>query len=271
MNTLFTLRGLGHRGRLLAHQISLERPPRPAHAKAGIELTVVDLDDPRIEVSLLASSVSAQDHIHRRIALVLLPNVVDLRCAPAALTAVREQYDAWIPILPYEVTNPCQSEAFCFRQGHLPSLRTVFWRLSRMVQHEGMVKFVESDFEELWQGGVTLWSFQVSASGVSRAELAAQLLEASAAEPLFWNEVSTRWMMQICTSSASHAELRMEEVVTLTERLSEDPYNLTGIRWANLYDDDIEDRMLVDVLAIGEPLACPSFEVPGLIDAYRMS
>lgn len=270
MNTLFTLRGLGHRGRMLAHQLSLERPPRPAHAKAGIELTVVDLDDPRIEVALLASTVTASDSIQRRVALVLLPNAVDLRRAPPALIAVREQYDAWIPVLPYEVTHPCQAEEFGFRKGYLPSLRTIFWRLTRMVQHEGMVKFVDSDYEELWSGGVTLWSFQVTASGSNRAELAAQLLEASAAEPLFWNDSSERWMMQICTSSAEGLELNMDEVVSLTEPFSQEPYNLTGIRWANLYDDDLEDRMLIDVLAIGHPLE-RSEAVPALCDAHRMS
>ena len=73
----------------------------------------------------------------------------------------------------------------------------IFWRLSRMVQHQGMVKFMESDFEEFWTGGTTLWSFQVTASGDNRAEVAQQLLDAAAAEPIFWNANSSRWMMQL--------------------------------------------------------------------------
>ena len=255
---------------MLVHQLSLERPPRPAHAPPGIELTVVDLEDTRIEVALLASTVQPNEHIQRRVALVLLPRAVDLLNAPPAIHAVREQFDAWIPILPYEVTNPHQSAEFGFRSGYLPSLRTTFWRLTRMVQHEGMVKFIESDFEEFWTGGATLWSFQVSASGTQRAELAVQLLEAAAAEPLFWNGYSERWMMQICTSSAAEHELNMEEIIAVTEPFSQEPYNLRGIRWANIYDDDLDDRMLIDVLAIGEPLT-EATPPPALTEAHRLS
>ncbi len=271
MNTLFTLRGLGHRGRMLVHQLSLERPPRPAHALPGIELTVIDLADPRIEVTLLASTLEAAQHIQRRIALVLLPHAVDLLEAPSALYAVREQFDAWIPVLPFEVTHPTQAaEEFGFRRGYLPALRTIFWRLTRMVQHEGMVKFMASDFEEFWTGGATLWSFQVSACGATRAELAVQLLEAAAAEPMFWNGRSERWMMQICTSSAAEHELNMDEIITVTEPFSHEPYNLRGIRWANIYDDDLDDRMLIDVLAIGEPLA-DEVSLPALTAAHTLS
>ena len=205
MNTLFTLRGLGHRGRMLAHQLSLERPPRPAHAQPGIEFTIIDLDDPRIEVSILASTIVAQSSIVRRVALVLVPNAFDLRRPPAAIMAIREQYDAWIPVLPYEVVHPHQIYEVGFRKGYLPALRTIFWRLVRMIQHQGIVKFSNDDFEEFWAGGATLWSFQVSASGSNRADLAGQLLEASAAEPMFWNAVSHKWMLQICTSSEAPA------------------------------------------------------------------
>ena len=270
MNTLFTLRGLGHRGRMLVHQLSLERPPRPAHALPGIELTVIDLEDPRIEVTLLASTLEADEHIQRRVALVLMPKAISLLDAPSGIHAVREQYDAWVPVLPYEITHPHQGAEFGFRRGYLPSLRTIFWRLTRMVQHEGMVKFMESDFEEFWSGGATLWSFQVAASGPQRAELAVQLLESAAAEPLYWNGYSERWMMQICTSSKAEFELNMDEIVTVTEPFSKEPYNLQGIRWANIYDDDLEDRMLIDVLAIGDPLEVP-VPLPALTAAHRLS
>ena len=270
MNTLFTLRGLGHRGRMLAHQLSLERPPRPAHAQPGIEFTIVDLDDPRIEVAILASTIAAQASIVRRVALVLASNAFDLRKPPAAILAIREQYDAWIPVLPYEVIHPHQLHEVGIRRGHLPSLRTIFWRLVRMTQHQGIVKFNASDFEEFWSGGATLWSFQVSASGTNRAELAAQLLEAAATEPLFWNAVSHRWMLQICTSSERGLEATMDEIVTVTERFRDEPFSLEGIRWANVYDDDLEDRMVIDVLAIGEPLPDKA-EVPVLADVHRMS
>ena len=270
MNTLFTLRGLGHRGRVLSHQLSLERPPRPAHALPGIELTVVDLADPRIEIALLASTVEAAEHIQKRVALVLLPNAVDLLNAPSALHAVREQFDAWIPVLPFEVMQPQQLSEFGFRSGHLASLRTIFWRLTRMVQCQGMVKFMESDFEEFWQGGATLWSFEVSASGVARAELAAaQLLEA-AMEPLLYNGTSERWMMQICTSSDAEHELRMDEIIAVTEPFSHEPFNLQGIRWANIYDDDMADRMVIDVLAVGEPIVVEE-PMAALTDAHRLS
>ncbi len=270
MNTLFTLRGLGHRGRMLAHQLSLERPPRPAHALPGIEFTIIDLDDPRVEVAMLASTISARPNILKRIALVLVPNAFDLRTPPGGIFAIREQYDAWIPVLPYEVVHPHQVHEEGIRKGYLPSLRTIFWRLVRMVQHQGMVKFVDSDFEEFWSGGATLWSFQVSASGTNRASLAADLLESSAAEPLFWNAVSHKWMLQICTSSEPGLEVTMEEIVTVTERFSEEPFRLEGIRWANVYDDDLEDRMVIDVLAIGEPLPYKA-ETPMLADVHRMS
>ena len=272
MNTLFTLRGLGHRGRVLSHQLSLERPPRPAHAVPGIELTVVDLADPRIELALLASTVHGAPHAARRIALVLLPNALDLLAAPGGLHAVREQFDAWIPVLPFEVTHPCQiGEETGYRSGYLPSLRTIFWRLSRMVQHAGMVKFTESDFDEFWCGGATLWSFQVSASGEGRARLAAQLLEASASEPLLWNAHAPRWMMQLSTSSRPEYELAMDEIVALTEPFAAEPVSLAGIRWANSYDDDLGDRLLVDVLAIGEPIAVVDEAPPMLTLAHRLS
>ena len=62
----------------------------------------------------------------------------------------------------------------------------------------------------------------------------------------------------------------MEEIITITERFSEEPFNLEGIRWANVYDDDLEDRMVIDVLAIGEPLADKQ-EMPLLLDVHRMS
>ena len=269
MNTLFTLRGLGHRGRMLSHQLSLERPPRPAHAPPGIELTVVDLGDPRIEIALLASCVDTP--AQRRVALVLLPTALDLSHAPPALSAVREQFDAWIPVLPYEVVNPQQGADLGYSRGYLPSLRTVFWRLTRMVQHEGMVKFMESDFEEFWTGGATLWSFQVTASGTNRADLAAQLLEAAAAEPIFWNSHSERWMMQLCTSSEAAHELSMDEIIAVTEPFGHEPYNLQGIRWANLYDDDLGDRLLVDVLAIGEPLHASAPADAQLVGGHTLS
>jgi len=254
MNTLFTLRGLGHRGRQLAHQLSLERPPRPAHALPGIELVVVDIDDPRIQISLLANSVKTEKNIQRRVALVLIPNEVDLGNPPSALCAVREQFDAWIPILPYEVIDPLQEGEDGFRQGYLPSLRMIFWRLSRMVQHQGMVKFMESDFEEFWKAGTTLWSFQVTASGPSRAETAQQLLDAAATEPIFWNSTSAHWMMQICSSSKEGLEVSNEEIIEITEPFTRSPYNLKGIRWAKSFDDDLEDHIIIDVLAIGKPL-----------------
>ena len=272
MNTSFTLRGLGHRGRVLSHQLSLERPPRPAHAAPGIELTVVDLADPRIELALLASTADAPEAPVRRVALVLLPNAVDLLRPPGGLRAVREQFDAWVPVLPFEVANPCQiGEELGYRSGYLPNLRTIFWRLTRMVQHAGMVKFIESDFDEFWSDGATLWSFQVSASGEGRAELAAQLLEASASEPLLWNGSAPRWMMQITTSAEAAYELSMDEIVALTEPLTAEPVNLAGIRWANSYDDDLADRLLVDVLAIGEGIEQPAEAPPMLTLAHRMS
>ncbi len=255
---------------MLAHQLSLERPPRPAHAQPGIEFTIVDLDDPRIEIAMLASTIMAQPSVVRRIALVLMPNAIDLRHPPAAILAIREQYDAWIPVLPFEVLHPHQMHEIGFRKGYLPALRTIFWRLVRMIQHQGMVKFMASDFEEFWAGGTTLWSFQVSSSGKNRAELAGQLLEAAAEEPVFWNAVSNKWMLQICTSSEARHEVRMDEIITITERFSEEPFSLEGIRWANVYDDDLEDRIVIDVLAIGEPLPDKS-EMPVLIDAHRMS
>ena len=270
MNTQFTLRGLGHRGRMLSHQLSLERPPRPAHALPGIEFTIVDLDDPRVEAAMLASTLSAKANIVKRIALVLCANAFDLRTPPPAILAIREQFDAWIPVLPYEVMHPNQNREEGFRKGFLPSLRTIFWRLVRMIQHQGMVKFVDSDFEEFWSGGATLWSFQVSASGKTRAELAADLLEAAAAEPLFWNAVSHKWMLQICTSSEPELEVTMDEIVTVTERFTHEPFHLEGIRWANVYDDDLEDRMVIDVLAIGEPIEQVA-DAPLLADVHRMS
>jgi len=254
MNTLFTLRGLGHRGRQLSHQLSLERPPRPAHALPGIELVVIDIDDPRIQISLLAASAKTEPNIQRRVALVLLPNEVDLGNPPSALCAVREHFDAWIPILPYEVIDPLQEREDGFRQGYLPSLRMIFWRLSRMVQHQGMVKFMESDFEEFWTNGTTLWSFQVTATGNNRAQIAQQLLDAAAAEPMFWNAYSTRWMMQICGSSRLEHKVSNEEIMEITEPFAKAPYNLEGIRWATSFDDDLEDRIIIDVLAIGQPL-----------------
>lgn len=270
MKTLFTLRGLGHRGRMLAHQLSLERPPRPAHSVPAIEFTIIDLDDPRIEISMLASTLAPQSHILRRIALVLVPNAFDLRRPPAPIYAVREQYDAWIPILPYEVLHPYQMHEIGFRKGYLPALRTIFWRLVRMVQHQATIKFDESDFQEFWSGGTTLWSFQVSASGVNRAEIAGQLLEASAAEPIFWNANSNKWMLQICTSSEEEFRLSMDEINTVIERFSEEPFQLAGIRWATVNDDDLEDRMVIDVLAVGEPLPY-SQDLPTLADVHRMS
>jgi hypothetical protein len=254
MNTLFALRGLGHRGRQLAHQLSLERPPRPAHALPGIELVVVDLDDPRIQVTVLATTVKPEPDIKRRVALVLIPNEVDLGNPPGALSAVREHFDAWIPILPYEVIDPHQEGALGFRQGYLPSLRMIFWRLTRMVQHQGMVKFMESDFEEFWTSGTTLWSFQVTASGNKRAETAQQLLDAAATEPIFWNATSSRWMMQICSSSRLEHKVSNEEIMEIIEPFSKAPYNLEGIRWATSYDDDLEDGIIIDVLAVGQPL-----------------
>jgi len=254
MNTLFTLRGLGHRGRQLAYQLSLERPPRPAHTPPGIELVVVDLDDPKIQISLLANAAKAEPHIQRRVALVLIPNEVDLGNPPGALSAVREHFDAWIPILPYEVIDPLQELEDGFRQGYLPSLRMIFWRLTRMVQHQGIVKFMESDFEEFWTAGTTLWSFQVTSSGNSRAEIAQQLLDAAASEPIFWNATSKRWMMQICSSSLLEHKISNDEIIEITEPFAKAPYKLEGIRWATSFDDDLEDRIIVDVLAIGEPL-----------------
>lgn len=254
MNTLFALRGLGHRGRQLAYQLSLERPPRPVHALPGIELVVVDLDDPRIQITLLANSIKTEPNIQRRVALVLIPNEVDLGNPPGALSAVREHFDAWIPILPYEVVDPLQEGEDGFRQGYLPSLRMIFWRLSRMVQHQGMVKFMESDFEEFWTGGTTLWSFQVTASGPNRAETAQQLLDAAASEPIFWNATSSRWMMQICSSSKPEHKVSNEEIIEITEPFARAPYKLEGIRWATSFDDDLEDRIIIDVLAIGQPL-----------------
>jgi len=274
MNTLFTLRGLGHRGRMLVHQLSLERAPRPAHAAPGIELTVIDLADPRIEISLLAATLEANDNIHRRIALVLLPRAIDLLDAPPAIYAVREQYDAWIPVLPYEVTHPVQAaEDLGFTRGHLPSLRTIFWRLTRMIQHRGLLPFQASDFEDFWSGGATLWSFQVTASGTNRAELAAQLLEACATEPMLWNGCSRYWMMQLCTSSSNAEQLQMDEVIAVTERFSEEPYNIEGIRWATMYDDDLEDRLLIDVIAVGDPTLTMQLEdaPPALTAAHRLS
>ena len=271
MNTLFTLRGLGHRGRVLAHQLSLERPPRPAHASAGIELTVVDLADPRVELALLASTVVSDDAIQRRVALVLAPRAFDLASAPPALHVVREQFDAWIPVLPFEVTHPHQDPELGLRSGYLPSLRTIFWRLARMLQHPGIVDFDDDDFEELWTNGTTLWSFSATASGPTRAELAAQLLEASGAEPLLWNATSRRWMMQITASALGDDQLQMEEIVALTEPFSAEPFQLEGIRWAISYDDDLADRLVVDVLAVGEPIAQAASAETALVGAHRMS
>jgi hypothetical protein len=270
MNTLFTLRGLGHRGRQLAHQLSLERPPRPPHKLPGIELVVVDLDDPRIQIELLANSTRIEAHIQSRIALVLIPNECDLGNPPSPLRTVREYFDAWIPILPYEVVNPNQEFELGFRQGYMPSVRMIFWRLTRMVQHQGMVQFMESDFEEFWKDGTTLWSFQVTASGENRAEIAAQLLDAAATEPIFWNAYSNRWMMQICSSSLPEYQITNEEIVAVTEPFSHEPYNLTGIRWATSVDDDLEDRIIIDVLAIGEPLGLNA-QLDILSNLHRLS
>lgn len=267
MNTALTLRGLGHRGRLLAHQLTLERPPHKRSASSPFELVVIDLDDPRIELSLLASSLHSHPGVQRRIALALLPNVVDLQYPPAVLRALQEQFDAWVPILPYEVVHPTQTLEEGFSRGFLPTLRRVMWQFVRLTsQHDLNSKNLE-DYSELWTGGRAMWSYQVSTHGQGYLSEACDLLEAYVDEPLFWNATSTRWILQI-TCNPNYVQ--PQDIIHMLNRFSEEPYGVEECCWSGNFDPELSDEIILDVLAIGE-VQPQAVSQPALCDVHRLS
>lgn len=265
MKPIIKVEGVGHRGQMVAHLLTNELPAVSTQNEIDVLITIVDIEDSRLEVSVLSNNIT-RTQARWNIALVLLPSTVNLNAQSGELLTIRRFFDCWIPILPYEIINPIQSGEFEIKNGYLPTLRTTYWSIVRITEAAFENEPFSKKLIKTCFNGTTVWNLSVSSSGISRVKIGLDFLLDLSAEPVFWHSESRHWQVNISTNCDEKYRLNNKEIDLITENLDLVNFDLSRLNITYSYNANLSDRLLIDVLAVGDALEKKLREPTKIID-----